>query len=44
MMKEYTFAYGEKTVRAALPEEQVLGVLTGKSVPPLPDIGQALGK
>ena len=42
MMKEYTFAYGEKTVRAALPEEQVLGVLTGKSVPPLPDIGQAL--
>ena len=42
MMKEYTFAYGEGTVRASLPEEQVLGVLTGKAVPPLEDIGAAL--
>ena len=42
MMKEYTFAYGETTVRASLPEEQVLGVLTGKTVPALDDIGQAL--
>ena len=41
-MKEYTFAYGEGTVRASLPEEQVLGVLTGKAVPPLEDIGDAL--
>ena len=44
MMKEYTFAYGEGTVRASLPEEQVLGVLTGKAVPPLEDIGDALGQ
>ena len=42
MLKEYSFAYGEDTVRVSLPEEQILGVLTGNPAPPLEDIGGAL--
>ena len=42
MLKDYTFAYGEGTVTAKLPQEQVLGVLRGNPVPPLQDIKAAL--
>ena len=41
-MKEYSFAYGKGSVTLPLDEHQVLGVLHGKAVPPLPDIKKAL--
>ena len=41
-MKEYSFAYGKGSVTLPLDEHQVLGVLHGKTVPPLPDLKQAL--
>ena len=43
-MKEYSFAYGKGSVTLPLDEHQVLGVLHGKAVPPLPDIKKALWK
>ena len=41
-MKEYSFAYGKGAVSVPLDEHQVLGVLHGKEVAPLPDIRKAL--
>ena len=41
-MKEYSFAYGKGAVCVPLDEHQVLGVLHGKEVAPLPDIRKAL--
>ena len=41
-MKEYSFTYGKGSVTLPLDEHQVLGVLHGKAVPPLPDIKKAL--
>ena len=41
-MKEYSFAYGKGAVSVPLDEHQVLGVLHGKEVAPLPDIRNAL--
>ena len=41
-MKEYSFAYGKGSVTLPLDERQVLGVLHGKAVLPLPDIKKAL--
>ena len=41
-MKEYSFAYGKGTVTVPLDERQMLGVLHGKEVPPLPDLRAAL--
>ena len=41
-MKEYSFAYGKGAVSVPLDERQVLGVLHGKAVAPLPDIRKAL--
>ena len=42
MLRDYEFAYGEGCVTMKIPQEQVLGVLTGNAVPPLADIGLAL--
>ena len=42
MMKEYTFRYGDGTVKIPLDERGVLGELHGNRVPPIGDIPAAL--
>ena len=41
-MRQFTFRYGDGEVRAALDEQNILGVLKGNEVPPIADLPSAL--